>query len=82
MEECYLEEGDTINPDDSRHGCLGLSLYMGDVMIFKVVIMLNDVDFTSLLDFPWEIDIPEDERRNVNDAMLCELWYNDGEVFK
>ena len=51
-------------------------------MIYHVSVTMNDMDFTYLLDFPWTIDIPEDERRNVNDAMLCELWYNDGEVFK
>ena len=77
-----MEEGSPVNTDDSWNDCIGLSLYLGGVMIYHVSVTMNDMDFTYLLDFPWTIDIPEDERRNVNDAMLCELWYNDGEVFK
>ena len=50
-------------------------------MLFKVVVMMNDMDFTSLLNAKWEVDIPEDEQRNLNDAMLCEMWYNDWEAF-
>jgi len=53
----------------------------GDNMLYKLVVMLNGYDMTDLLDNAFDVDIPEEEENNVNDAVQCEVWYNDCEAF-
>lgn len=50
-------------------------------MEYKLILALNDMDFSYVLGTDYYVDIPDDERGNVNDALLCELWYNDWELF-